>query len=475
MGRELVSGGGFFVTVDLEDREPVGIVRKLEKIEACNTGFFEAVGCVLDCCGAKRLDVLRLDVNVRMKNQHASQVYAQRLDAYRSFRHQDYRFLISGAFLSNFGLQMLSVAVSWDLYLQTHSALVLGNVGFVQVAPFLLLSIFAGHVADTYDRRTLMVVTQGLYVAASLLLAVGFRSVFAIYACLLITAVARTFQAPARGAMLPQVVPLEDLGNAITWNSSAQEIANVSGPALAGLILALSGSRLVYLLQTLFAILTLLCFGLIKSRTAKNPGGAARDLKSLLGGIRFVWENKLILSAVSLDMFGVLFGGATALLPIFAVDVLHGGPSALGWLRAAPSIGAVLMAVTLAHSRKIERAGRALILTVVGFGAATIVFGLSRNLWLSLAMLVLVGAFDNVSVVLRHSLVQTKTPDHVRGRVLAVNNIFISCSNQLGAVESGWTASLMGASPSVWAGGIATIVVVAICASVSPALRHWRQ
>ncbi|MDE3196618.1 MAG: MFS transporter [Acidobacteriota bacterium] len=414
-------------------------------------------------------------MNIDVKDQHESQVYAQRLDAYSSFRHRDYRFLLAGAFLTNFGLQALSVAVSWDLYLQTHSALVLGNVGFVQVAPFLLLSIFAGHVADTYDRRALMVLTQAVYVAASLVLTVGFHSVFAIYSVLLMTSIARTFQAPARGAMLPQIVPLEDLGNAITWNSSAQEIANVSGPALAGLLLALSGSRTVYLLQTLFAILTLLCFGLISSRTKRTGGAGARDLKSLLGGIRFVWQNKLILSAVSLDMFGVLFGGATALLPIFAVDILHGGASALGWLRAAPSVGAVLMAVTLAHSKAIEKAGRALLLTVAGFGAATIGFGLSRNLWLSLALLVLVGAFDNISVVLRHSLVQTKTPDHVRGRVLAVNNIFISCSNQLGAVESGWTAAFLGASTSVWAGGVATIVVVAVCAAVSPAIRHWRQ
>ena len=402
-------------------------------------------------------------------------MYAQILDAYLSFRLRDYRYLLSGAFLSNFGLQMLSVAVSWDLYLQTHSALVLGNVGFVQVAPFLLFSLFAGHVADRYDRRKVMVVTQCTYLAASALLLFGFHSVPAIYGCLLLTACARTFQGPARGAMLPQIVPPEALGNAITWNSSAQEIASVSGPALAGVLLATSGSRTVYLLQTVFALLTLLCFASISSRSKDNAAATPRDMKSLLEGIRFVLKNKLILSAVSLDMFGVLFGGATALLPIFAVDILHGGPSALGWLRAAPSVGAVLMALAMAHSRKIVRAGPALILAVAGFGLATIAFGLSRNLWLSLGMLVLVGAFDNVSVVLRNSLVQTKTPDYVRGRVLAVNNIFISCSNQLGAVESGWTAALIGAAPSVWAGGIATLAVVAICAAISPPLRQWRQ
>jgi MFS family permease len=348
-------------------------------------------------------------------------------------------------------------------------------VGFVQVAPFLVFSLFAGHVADRHDRRAVMAVTQCLYVVASALLAFGFHSVAAIYGCLLTTAVARTFQGPARGAMLPQIVPLEGLGNAITWNSSAQEIANVSGPALAGLLLAVSGSRVVYLLQTVFALATLVCFASIRSRTVQTAEAAARDWKSLLSGIRFVFQNKLILAAISLDMFGVLFGGATALLPIFAVDILHGGAGALGWLRAAPSVGAVLMAVALAHSRKIEKAGTALLMTVAGFGAATIAFGLSRNLWLSLGLLVLVGAFDNVSVVLRHSLVQTKTPDYMRGRVLAVNNIFISCSNQLGAVESGWTAAWFGATASVWAGGLATIAVVAICAAAAPALRAWRQ
>jgi MFS family permease len=397
------------------------------------------------------------------------------LDAYISFRLRDYRFLLAGGFLSSFGLQMLSVAVSWDLYTATRSPLVLGNVGFVQVAPFLLFSLFAGHIADRYDRRAIMVLTQGLYLAASALLLFSHGSVPLIYTCLLLTALARTFQWPARGALLPQIVPLESIGNAITWNSSSQEIANVSGPALAGLLLATTGSRTVYLLQVIFAVMSLVCFACIRSRRAEDAHAPERTLKSLLEGIRFVMGNKLILTAVSLDLFGVLFGGATALLPIFAVDILHAGARELGWLRAAPSVGAVLMALALAHSKRIDHAGRALLLTVAGFGVATIGFGLSRNLWLSLAMLVLTGAFDNISVVLRHSLVQTKTPDFVRGRVLAVTAIFISCSNQLGAVESGWTAAWFGATASVWGGGLATMAVVAVCAAVSPALRHWRQ
>ena len=402
-------------------------------------------------------------------------MYAHKLDPYVSFRQRDYPFLLAGGFLSSFGQQMLSVAVSWDLYTQTRSALVLGNVGLVQVIPYLLFSLFAGHVADRYDRRNVMVVTQGLYLLASALLLVAHGSVPVIYTCLMLTALARTFQWPSRGALMSQIVPMESIGNAITWNSSSQEIANVSGPALAGLMLATVGSRSVYLLQVIFAILSLACFALIRSRRAGNAHAPERTMKSLLEGIRFVFANRLILTAISLDMFGVLFGGATALLPIFAVDILHAGAKELGWLRAAPSVGAVLMALTLAHSRRIDHAGKALLLTVAGFGAATIGFGLSRNLWLSLAFLVMVGAFDNVSVVLRHSVLQTKTPEMVRGRVLAVSAIFISCSNQLGAVESGWTAAWFGAVPSVWGGGIATLIVVAVCAAVSPALRHWRQ
>jgi MFS family permease len=396
------------------------------------------------------------------------------LDAYSAFRHRDYRLLLTATFLSGFGLQMLSVAVSWDLYIQTRSALVLGNVGFAQVAPFLMFALFAGRFADQHDRRRIMIVTQVLFLAASSLLIFGFRSVSMIYGCLFLTAIARAFQWPARLGVLPHIVPNDTLSNAITWNSSVQEIASVSGPAMAGLLLATTGSRTVYLIQTVCAALTLLCYVLLRHRS-EPVAPEARDLKSLLEGVRFVWSNKLILPAISLDLFGVLFGGATALLPIFAVDILHVGAIGLGWLRAAPSIGAVLTAITTAHLPKPTAAGQTLLWAVAGFGAATVVFGFSRNVWLSFAMLLLTGAFDNISVVLRHSLVQTRTPDRLRGRVLAVNSIFISSSNQFGAVESGWTAAWFGAVASVAGGGIATIAIVLVCAAVSVPLRNWKQ
>jgi len=397
------------------------------------------------------------------------------LDAYSSFRIRDYRLLISATFLSSFGLQMLSVAVSWDLYVQTKSAIVLGNVGFVQVAPFLMFALFAGHVADHYDRRRVMIFTQLVFLVASGLLVFGFHSVAAIYTCLFLTATARSFQWPARLGVLPLIVPPETLSNAITWNSSVQEIASVSGPAAAGILLAVAGSRSVYIIQVICGVLTLGCYLGLRYRGKAVTGVGAPDMKSLFEGARFVWANKLILPAISLDLFGVLFGGATALLPIYAVDILHSGVVGLGWLRAAPSIGAVLMAVTSAHSRKVTAAGQRLLYAVAGFGAATIVFGLSRSFWLSFAMLLLTGAFDNISVVLRHSLVQTQTPDRLRGRVLAVNSIFISSSNQFGAVESGWTAAWFGPVVSVVGGGIATIGIVAICAAISVPLRRWKQ
>ncbi len=383
--------------------------------------------------------------------------------------------MLAGLALASFGAQMLSVAVSWDLYLQTRSALVLGNVGFVQVAPFLLFALFAGHVADRYDRRRTMVLSQLLLLAASVPLVVGYRSVAVIYSCLFLAAFGRAFQWPARQALLPHIVEPDALGNAITWNSSLQEISNVSGPAIAGILLATVGSEVVYWVFMVCSTLTLLSFFAIRYRSRPAARTPSPNNRSLLEGMDFVRKNKLILSAISLDLFAVLFGGATALLPIYAADVLHAGASGLGWLRAAPSVGSVTMALTLAHSPKIRRAGIVLLWAVAGFGAATIVFGVSRSLWLSLAMLVLVGAFDNVSVVLRQSLIQTKTPDYVRGRVLAFTSIFISSSNQFGAVESGWTAAWFGAVWSVAGGGLATLAVVAICAGVSTQLRRWRQ
>jgi hypothetical protein len=282
-------------------------------------------------------------------------------------------------------------------------------------------------------------------------------------------------QGPARQAMVPAIVSLDTLSNAITWQSSAFETASISGPALAGILIAAVGSKAVYDLQVVFAAFSLGCIWMMRSHSTRKSAADPQEPRALLDGIRFVWRSKLVLSAISLDLFAVLFGGATALLPIFADDILHAGARGLGWLRAATSAGAILMALSQAHAGPARRSGLVLLWAVAGFGAATIGFGLSRSLALSFVLLMIIGALDNISVVLRQSLVQGKTPDEVRGRVLAVNNIFISCSNQLGAVESGWTAAWFGAVPSVVGGGVATVLIVIAFAAGSKALRRWTQ
>jgi MFS family permease len=284
--------------------------------------------------------------------------------------------------------------------------------------------------------------------------------------------VARAFSAPSRASLVPLLVPGELLSNAVAWNTSGWQLASVAGPALGGLLLAAAGhAALVYFLA---AFCAMGCAGLVGSIRphAVVRHGETVSLASLLAGVRFVWHTRLILAALTLDMFAVLLGGATALLPVFARDILHVGPGWFGWLRAAPALGAIVMAFVLAHRRPLRRAGRALLWSVAGFGAAMIVFGLSRDPVLSLVVLALAGALDNVSVVVRHTLVQKVTPDVMRGRVSAVNLIFISSSNELGAFESGITAHWFGPLLSVVGGGIGTILVVLIAATAWPEVRR---
>jgi len=376
-----------------------------------------------------------------------------------------------------FGQQMLSTVVGWDLYLATRSPVVLGNVGLVQIIPVLLFTFAAGHVADRYSRRhTAMLMQIALAVVGFFLAAAGAgRGVTLIYSCLFLAATARAFQWPATSAMLPQTVASEHLTNAISWSGSARELATVTGPALAGGLIAAWGSEAVYFVQAGFCILSAICFGLMRVPALAEHERPETGLRAMAEGIRFVWREKVILAALSLDLLAVFFGGATALLPIYAADILHVGASGLGWLRAAPAVGAGLMAVFLAHRSSIHRAGVVLLISVAAFGVATIGFAVSTIAWLSFVMLFLTGAFDSVSVVLRISLVQSRTPDALRGRVSAVNGLFISCSNQWGAVESGLAAAWLGTVPSVVFGGAATIVVVAAIGALSVSLRRWKN
>ena len=379
--------------------------------------------------------------------------------------------------LSNFGQQMLAIVAGWDLYQATKSPVVLGNVGLVQIIPVLLLTFVAGHVADHYDRRRTVLITQTALalVGFGLFFSGASRGVALIYSALFVSSACRGFQWPVTTAMLPQTVPTELLTNAVSWNGTMREVATIGGPALAGLLIGFSGSESVYLAQALCSIISLACFSVLNLPQVQQEKGAEKGWRAVAEGLRFVWKDKVILSTMTLDMLAVLFGGATALLPIFASDILHIGASGLGWMRAAPAVGAGLMSLYLAHHSGIRNAGMVLLASVALFGCATIGFGLATASWLSFFMLFLIGAFDAVSVVLRISLVQMRTPDPLRGRVAAVNGLFISSSNQWGAVESGLAAAWLGTVPSVVWGGVATIVVVLAVGAWSRSLREWRQ
>ncbi|MFL5242890.1 MAG: MFS transporter [Gemmataceae bacterium] len=392
-------------------------------------------------------------------------------DPYGALRYPDYRRLLAGNVLASIGTEMQSVAIGWELYQRTNSAAALGLVGLIQFLPVILLSLPAGHAADYFSRKKLLVSAQGLMLLASLGLAMLSFSrgpIVWIYCCLLLTGISQAFNSPARWALVPQLVPVNGLANAVAWSSSGWQIASVVGPALGGLVIGLAGEAgLVYLL-TAFCCLS--CAGLAATIRPRSQT-VHRDpvsLTSLWAGVHFVHNNPIILATITLDLFAVLFGGATALLPIFARDILEVGPTGLGWLRAAPPFGALVMGLTLAHRRPLRRAGRALLWAVAGFGLATVVFGVSRNFLLSMAMLALTGALDNISVVVRSTLVQVLTPDAMRGRVSAVNAIFISSSNQLGAFESGITAAYFGPVLSVAGGGIATLLVVMLVMWIWP-------
>jgi MFS family permease len=385
-------------------------------------------------------------------------------DPYAALRHPAYRRLLTGGVLASVAGEVQAVAVGWELYQRTGSAAALGFAGLAQFLPVLLLALPAGQAADRHNRKVLFQLAQGAMALAALgLAALSWQQgpVLLIFLCLLLAGAGRAFSAPARTALLPQVVPLQQLGNAVAWNSSGWQIANTAGPALGGLTLAAAGgwAAPAYVLSALCALACIVLVGPIRPAASTRPP-ADRSLASLLAGLRFVWRTPLLLAAITLDLFAVLLGGATALLPIYARDILHVGPVWLGWLRAAPAVGALGMALALAHRPPLRRAGPALLAAVAGFGLATIVFGLSTDPVLSLVLLALTGALDNVSVVVRGTLMQTLTPDEMRGRVSAVNSVFISSSNELGAFESGVTAELMTPVGSVVFGGVGTLVVV---------------
>ena len=411
---------------------------------------------------------------------------------YAALRERPFLSFLLGHILSVLGVQMQTVAVGWELYERTNSAWSLGLVGLIMAGPMIGLAPIAGQTADRMDRRRLLIIASWVAVASSLGLALasaagsgqeGSRGVGWIYFCLLGSGLARAFQGPARSSLMPLLVPRPLFSNAVTWAVSGFEMASMVGPALGGiLIAALGGAQWVYVLSAAGSLLYVVMLGSLKgssyrasrSTPSENRAEEGRSgWRSLMAGFTYVGSNRLLLTIMTLDLLAILLGGAVALLPIYARDILQVGPQGLGWLQAAPPLGAVTMALLTVHLPPIRQAGRALLWAVGGFGVATLVFGLSTHFWLSMGMLFLTGAFDNISVVIRQTMVQLLTPDEMRGRVSAVNGMFINASNEIGRFRAGAMAGLTGPVFSVVGGGIGCLLVVMVIAARSAPLRAY--
>ena len=376
---------------------------------------------------------------------------------------------------------MQATAIGWEIYDRTGSELQLGLVGLIQIIPILLLAIPAGQLADSWPRQRIISGSLTLLTIGSLALWWGSStqaSIEYLYVCVLLNGIAKAFQQPAKASMLPLLVPRECFTNAITWNGTVFQLACVLGPALAGILIAVWGqASLVYFLEASGSFIFLILLQTLQFRP-QVIASRSNNWRDIGAGLRFIFREKLLLAAISLDLFAVLLGGAVALLPVYAKTILHVDATGLGWLRTMPAAGALVMSFCLAHAPPLRRAGRSMLWSVVGFGVATIVFGLSRNFWLSLGMLFLIGAFDMISVVVRQTLEQLITPDQMRGRVAAVNGMFVGASNELGGFESGAVATvfreeqnpMQGPTVSVVSGGIGTILVVWLTAVLVPEL-----
>lgn len=404
---------------------------------------------------------------------------------YAALKSPNYRRFALGYVLSACGLQMLGTAVGWEIYERTGDALHLGYAGLARALPVLVLALPAGHLIDRLSRKRVLVMTQiGMGVAAAVLAAASYtvpmedaRGVWAMYVALVLMGCARSFNGPSRSSLLPAIVGPRDFHNAVTWNSGIFQLSSTVGPILAGLMIAWwGGAWPVYLACAVTCFVFAVTASALRPRArAPLPAGGRG---SMLSGASHVWREKTILGTITLDLFAVLLGGATALLPVYAKDILKVGPEGLGLLRASPYVGSFVMAIVLAHRPPFKRAGRTLLLSVAGFGACTIVFGFcgefgrAAGFAVALASLGVAGAMDSISVVVRHVLVQVRTPDHLRGRVSAVNSVFIESSNELGAFESGLVARFFGPVFSVVSGGIGTLVVVGAVALALPQLRR---
>jgi len=397
-------------------------------------------------------------------------------DARVAFTHAPFRRFQLAKVVGVVAVQMVSVAVGWQVYSLTGRAIDLGLVGLVQFLPQLLLFPVTGLVVDRFEHRRILLGCYTLYaIATSLLAWLAWHapaSPWPIYGVLLLFATARAFGSPAHSAILPQLVPIEHFGNAVTWSSSLWSLGAIAGPAVGGAVYAWFGTAWSVYLGAAGGFLVSLAIMLgVRSRPALRAPASVRGWDHFFAGLGFIWRRPVLFSAITLDLFAVLFGGAVALLPIYAKDILHVGPEGLGLLRAAPSIGAAAMAVFLSFRPLGGRAGIKLLVAVFVFGAATCVFALSTHFWLSLVALAVTGLADEVSVVIRSNLTQLSTPEHMRGRVSAAEFVFIGVSNEIGELESGLAAAWLGAVGAALTGGIGSIVVVLVAAVAAPALR----
>ncbi|MBY5866654.1 MFS transporter [Rhizobium leguminosarum] len=394
-------------------------------------------------------------------------------DRFAAFRHSSYTRFFFARFLLSFSQQIVSVAVGWQMYDQTGSAIYLGLIGLVQFLPSLLLILVTGSVADRYNRRAIAALCSLVSALCTLALLVmtlmGSFTPLPVFAVLLIFGIERAFMSPAVQSLAPNLVPEEALSNAIAWNSSSWQLAAITGPVLGGLLYGVSAPT-AYTVAVIFSVLGAVLLYMIPKPVQKTTG-ETKSWAMILGGFSFIRAEKVVLGAISLDLFAVLLGGATALMPIFARDILTLGPWGLGLLRAAPGLGAIVMAIFLAAYPLKHRAGIYMFIGVALFGIGTIIFGVSTNTEVSIAALALMGAADMVSVYVRESLIALWTPDHLRGRVNAVNMVFVGASNELGEFRAGTMAAIFGAVPAVVIGGIGTLVVAAIWASSFPKLR----
>jgi MFS family permease len=383
---------------------------------------------------------------------------------------------MTARFLTTVSSEMQSVAVAWQVYGLSHRPLDLGLVGLAQFLPGIFLFLIAGHAADRIARKRILQTCSAAFSICSLLLLAlalhGLASVYPLYIVLLMNGAVRAFSAPAGQAFLPLLVTEDRFPNAVAWSSSVFQTATIAGPIAGGILYAWIGNPIpIYASAAIAYLAGMLLISAVRPRAVERPRAAA-SLGVVLEGLRYIWRNKLVLGALSLDLFAVLLGGAVALLPVYAREILKVGASGLGILRSAPGVGAVSMAIVAAHWPLRRKAGSALLWCVFGFGVFTAVFGLSRNLALSLAALVLMGACDMVSVIIRQTMLQLATPDEMRGRVSAVNSMFIGASNEVGQFESGITAQWFGAVPAVILGGAGTIAIVVLWAWLFPSLRR---